>query len=139
SVEIAECKVLAILKSAALLRRGLQFQQMGEDVKALMNAQLSLQVAPAFPGVTSFLLEALWRLGRKKEVAGQWRKFQSNKEDLRQQWEDMSRDLPLYLSVTVQKGYSMDVSFTKQLDDYLQNEKEKVIASNDISGSEDMN
>ncbi|XP_073536461.1 Fanconi anemia group G protein [Phyllobates terribilis] len=131
SVDIAEYNVLGILKSAALLGRGLQFQQMGEDVKALMNTQLSLQVTPAFSGATSFLLDALWRLGRKKAAACQWRRYQSKKADFHQQWEVLRGDLPLYLSVIGQKGYSMDTSLIKELEDYVQNEKEKVTAPND--------
>ncbi|XP_073409234.1 Fanconi anemia group G protein isoform X2 [Dendrobates tinctorius] len=123
SVDIAEYKVLEILKSAALLGRGLQFQQMGEDVKALMNAQLGLQVAPAFPGVNSFMLDALWRLGRKKAAACQWRRFQSHKAEQHQEWEAIRGDLPLYLSVIGHKGYPMDTSLLEELEDYLQNEK----------------
>ncbi|XP_075711055.1 Fanconi anemia group G protein isoform X2 [Rhinoderma darwinii] len=45
-VDITDYKLCGILKSAAFLGRSHQFQQMGEEVKALMNARLSLQVAP---------------------------------------------------------------------------------------------
>ncbi|XP_077140902.1 Fanconi anemia group G protein isoform X1 [Ranitomeya variabilis] len=120
--DVAEYNILGILKSAALVGRGLQFQQMGEDVKALMNAQLSLQVTPAFPGVNSFMVDALWRLGRKEAAACQWRRFQSHKADLHQQWVAIRGDLPLYLSVIGQEGYPMDTSLLKELEDYLKNE-----------------
>ncbi|XP_044132192.1 Fanconi anemia group G protein [Bufo gargarizans] len=122
SVELTEYKVWRILKAAALLGRGHQFQQMGEDRTALMNAKLSLQIAPAFPGVTLCLLDALRRLGRKKEAACEWRKFQSNKEILHQQWEDIKGDLPLYLSIISRKADSMDASLVKELEYYVQNE-----------------
>lgn len=121
SVDIMEYKVCGVLKAAAFLGRGLQFQQMGEDVKTLMNAQFSLQIAPAFPGVTLCLLDALWRLGRKAEAARQWRRFQSSKENLHQ-WEVIRGDLPLYLSVIKWKENSMDTSLIKELEDYVQND-----------------
>lgn len=122
-VDIKEYKVCGILKAAAFLGRGHQFQQMGEDVKALMNAQLSLQMAPAFPGVTLCLLDALWRLGRKTEATRQWRKIQSSKANLHQQWEVIRGDLPLYLSMIRWKEDSMDTALIKELEDYIQNEQ----------------
>ncbi|KAM3937593.1 Fanconi anemia group G protein [Leptodactylus fuscus] len=126
SVDITECKAYGILKAAAFLRRGQQFLHMGDDVKALVNAQLGLQTAPAFPGMTSCLLDALWRRGRKKEAVSQWRRFQRQKESLHQQWEVIKGDLPLYVSVVRQKGESMDTSLMKELEDYVRSEENKV-------------
>ncbi|XP_071988871.1 Fanconi anemia group G protein isoform X2 [Engystomops pustulosus] len=87
SGELAQNKVCGILKAAAFLGRGNGFLQTGDEAKAVMSAKLSLQSDPAFPGVASCLVDALWRLGRKEEAACQWRMFQSNKDKLHQQWE----------------------------------------------------
>ncbi|XP_066458784.1 Fanconi anemia group G protein isoform X1 [Eleutherodactylus coqui] len=126
SVDFTEYKVCGILKAAALLGRYHQFQDMGENTKALTNAKLCLQVAPAFPGATSCLLNALWTLGQKKEATSQWRRYQSNKENLHQQWEDIRGDLPLYLSLIRLRGDSMDESLIRELEDYVQNEEHKM-------------
>ncbi|XP_056403161.1 Fanconi anemia group G protein [Hyla sarda] len=126
SADVPEYKVCGVLKAAAFLGRGHQFQQTGEDVKALMNAQLSLQTAPAFPGATSCLLAALCRLGRKKEAACRWSKFQSNKENLHQQWLLIRGELPLFLSAILQREDSTDPSLMKEMEDYVQSEENRV-------------
>ncbi|XP_069819670.1 Fanconi anemia group G protein [Dendropsophus ebraccatus] len=128
SGDVTEYKVCGMLKAAAFLGRGEHFQQMGEDDKALRNAQLSLQITPAIPGVTSCLLDALWRLGRKKEAACQWRRFQSNKESVQQQWQVVRGHIPLFLAGILQREDSLDASLVKELEDYVQKEEKGVTA-----------
>ncbi|XP_075042883.1 Fanconi anemia group G protein isoform X2 [Mixophyes fleayi] len=120
--------ICRILKASAFFGRAQQFRHLGNHKNALMNVKLSLQGTPVLPYATPFMVNVLCNLGHTKEAASRWRRFQSDEAHLHEQWEAVRRDLPLYLSLLVQKDSSVDESVAKELEDYLRNEDHKIDA-----------
>ncbi|XP_066568120.1 Fanconi anemia group G protein isoform X2 [Amia ocellicauda] len=71
-------QALQRLKVLAFTARGVSFMERQQEKEALHNFQLSLQASPGSAETELWLLEALWRLGRREEAAAYWRKSQGS-------------------------------------------------------------
>ncbi|KAK1176486.1 Fanconi anemia group G protein [Acipenser oxyrinchus oxyrinchus] len=90
------------LKSLAFTGRGLCFLERAQDREALHSFQLSVQTDPGVVEGLYWLLELLWRLGRREEALSCWRTFQSctgrsAEEAASAAGQDLQGDYPLYL------------------------------------------
>ncbi|KAM4808390.1 Fanconi anemia group G protein [Rhinophrynus dorsalis] len=112
---VKEERVLGILKAAAFLGRARQFLELKKHKEALLNAQLSLQAAPAYPEAAVTLLRSLVKLDRKMEAASHLERFQNNRTSLDEQWEAVKRDLPLHLFLHIKDGFPLEDSLIKEL------------------------
>lgn len=102
------------LKGLTLAGRGICFTQRDQLREALRDLQLSVQVSPGCMHAELWLGEVLWRLGRRHEAAGCWKKAWSSS------MEPPIEGLPLYLQ-DPQSGPSLDpADLRRKLEDFNQ-------------------
>ncbi|XP_041120697.1 Fanconi anemia group G protein homolog [Polyodon spathula] len=107
--EQSEVRSLQRLKSLAFTGRGLCFLERAQNREALHSFQLSVQTDPGVVEGLYWLLELLWRLGRREEALSCWRKFQSYTGRLAEAAaQDLQGDYPLYLLPPLQGDVPQD-------------------------------
>ncbi|NXG94897.1 FANCG protein, partial [Stercorarius parasiticus] len=72
---LPEVEVLQKIRLLSLIGRGMQFLKLGKHKEALLDFQHGLQISPGDPAAAPYLVQALWKLDRKREAAAQWQKF----------------------------------------------------------------
>ncbi|KAM9330808.1 Fanconi anemia group G protein, partial [Gastrophryne carolinensis] len=120
SEKTTEHHVYTFLKASAFLGRSHQFLQIGNLKSALMNVRLALQVMPGFSEAAFYLTGLLWKIGDKEQAGLEYRKYQSKKHCLTDQYEATRRKLPLHLAVNEQKGFLYDKMLIKEVENYVQ-------------------
>ncbi|KAM5298459.1 Fanconi anemia group G protein [Ctenodactylus gundi] len=84
------------LRVAALISRGLEWAANGQDIKALQDFLLSVQMCPGNRDASFHLLRTLKKLDRRDEATAFWWKL---KVPTHQPQEQTARSLPLYLEM----------------------------------------
>ncbi|XP_034956799.2 Fanconi anemia group G protein isoform X1 [Zootoca vivipara] len=91
---LSEAKVLPQIRQLALIGRGIQFLQLGQNKEALVDFQHSLLVCPDRPSANFYLMHTLWKLDRRQEAAVHWQKLHMNAAGLE---EEAERSFLIYL------------------------------------------
>ncbi|KAG2466991.1 Fanconi anemia group G protein isoform X1 [Polypterus senegalus] len=110
-------KLLHRLKGLAFVRRGISFMERGQEKEALLNFQLSQQSFPESVDGAFWLLEALWRLGRKDEAVSYWQKLQESRQSV-VDINSIHRDAVLFLLPQQELSTSDLETLNKKIEEY---------------------
>ncbi|NXI47389.1 FANCG protein, partial [Galbula dea] len=116
---LPEVEVLQEIRLLALIGRGVQFMELGRHKEALLDFQHVLQISPGNSAAASYLVQALWKLNRKQEVAAHWQKFSQRPSGEDGQQEGQGRSCPLYLVCLKEATFLHSKSFARSMQDYL--------------------